>query len=154
MEPTMTHRALDEAEQICPTTTTRRLAEGAILVDVREKAETDRLALDVPNVIALPLGELEQRFTELPRDRDLVMVCQVGGRSLKATYFLMYQGFDRVANMEGGIVKWAAKGFPVKGDLSTLQGDEQGARSCCGAAQKMAEAACCDAAASGSGRCC
>jgi hypothetical protein len=27
----------------------------------------------------------------------------------------MYHGYTRVANMEGGVVKWAAKGFPVKG---------------------------------------
>lgn len=49
-------------------------------------------------VIDIPLGHLERRFAELPRDEDLVMVCQGRGRSLKATYFLMYQGYENVAS--------------------------------------------------------
>ena len=93
---------LPPAREVCPTTTRRLIAEGALLVDVRERAEVAQAAFDVPGVLLLPLSEFEQRFAELPRDRELVLVCQVGERSLKATYFLMYQGYTRVANMEGG----------------------------------------------------
>jgi hypothetical protein len=101
------------------------------------------------------MSELEQRFAELPRDRDLIMVCQVGERSLKATYFLMYQGYTRVANMEGGIAKWVRKGFPVKGDASQAVAPVTGG-SCCGGAAAAAPAttaACCTPSA-GSGACC
>lgn len=106
---------LPAAREVCPTTTRRLIGEGALLVDVRERAEIERLAFDVPGIVNLPLSEFEQHFAELPRDRDLVLVCQSGPRSLKATYFLMYQGYSQVANMEGGIVKWMSKGFPVVG---------------------------------------
>lgn len=106
---------LPAAREVCPTTTRRLLAEGALLVDVRERHEIERLAFDVPGAVVMPLSEFEQRFAELPRDRQLVMVCQTGARSLKATYFLMYQGYAQVANMEGGICKWASKGFPITG---------------------------------------
>jgi rhodanese-related sulfurtransferase len=106
---------LPQAREVCPTTTRRLIAEGALLVDVRELNEVAQVAFDVPSVVLMPLSELEQRFAELPRDRDLVLVCEVGERSLKATYFLMYQGYERVANMEGGLSKWARKGFPIKG---------------------------------------
>ena len=106
---------LDKAKQICPTTTRRKIAEGAILVDVREKTEIDRLAFDAPSLIHIPLGELETRYDELPRDRDLVMVCHGGGRSLKAAYFLMFKGFDKIANMEGGISRVGPQGLPGKG---------------------------------------
>ena len=109
---------LDEAKEVCPTTTLRLSREGALLVDVRERDEIQGLAFDVPDLVVMPMSEFEQRCVELPRDRDLVIVCRIGERSLKATYFLMYQGYTRVANMEGGIVKWARKGFPVKGNLS------------------------------------
>ena len=51
----------------------------------------------------------------MPRDRDVILACAVGVRSLKATYFLMYQGYDRVMNMNPGIARWVAKGFPVTG---------------------------------------
>lgn len=108
---------LPPAREVCPTTTRRLIGEGALLVDVRELSEVATLAFDVPGVLLMPMSELEQRFAELPRDRQLVLVCAVGERSLKATYFLMHRGYTQVANMEGGIMKWARKGFPIKGSV-------------------------------------
>jgi hypothetical protein len=51
--PTGTHAMnarveLPPAREVCPTTTRRLLAEGALLVDVRERAEVARMAFDVP----------------------------------------------------------------------------------------------------------
>jgi hypothetical protein len=59
------------------------------------------------------------------------MVCKGGGRNLKATYFLMYQGYERVANMAGGIDKWASKASPVKGDASSLELIVRSSSGCC-----------------------
>lgn len=112
---------LEEAKEICPTTTRRKISEGALIVDVREQSEVDQLAFDVPDIVVIPLSELEQRFVELPRERELVLVCQHGVRSLKATYFLMYQGYTKVFNMQDGMAKWVRKGFPVKGDASAAE---------------------------------
>ncbi|MEX1133161.1 MAG: rhodanese-like domain-containing protein, partial [Flavobacteriales bacterium] len=78
-----------QAQEICPTTTQQWVAKGALLVDVRERDEVAEAAYDVPDVINIPLSEFEERFVEVPKDRDVVMVCRGGGRSLKATYFLM-----------------------------------------------------------------
>jgi rhodanese-related sulfurtransferase len=130
---------LPPAREVCPTTTRRLLGEGALLVDVRELNEVAQLSFDVPGVLLMPLSELEQRFAELPRDRQLVLVCAVGDRSLKATYFLMYQGYAQVANMEGGIMKWARKGFPIRG---AAHRPAPAATGCCGAAAPAA-ASCC-----------
>jgi rhodanese-related sulfurtransferase len=74
------------------------------------------------------------------RDRDLIMVCAVGERSLKATYFLMYHGHGRVANMEGGIAKWIRKGFPFRGDADFAR--ETAPAGCCGTV-KPARGSCC-----------
>jgi rhodanese-related sulfurtransferase len=156
---------LAPAREVCPTTTRRLIGEGALLVDVRERAEIERVAFDVPDVVAIPLAELEQRYAELPRDRELVLVCQGGGRSLKATYFLMYQGYTRVANMEGGILKWAAKGFPIKGNPAVPAPTAGGccapaasptvAGSCCDSSSAPAAASgCCGPASAGSTACC
>jgi len=120
---------LPRAREVCPTTTRRLIAEGALLVDVRERAEVECLAFDVPELVVIPLSEFERGFAELPNDRELVLVCRVGERSLKATYFLMYQGYTRVSNMSGGILKWARKGFPVKGSSDTATAPAVG---CCG----------------------
>lgn len=139
---------LPQAREVCPTTTRRLIGEGALLVDVRELPEVQRAAFDVPGVIVMPLSELERRFAELPRDRRLVLACEAGARSLKATYFLMYQGYDHVANMEGGILKWARKGFPVQGDIAQAGACSTGARgdatggSCC-APSPSAAGGCC-----------
>ena len=124
---------LPAAREVCPTTTRRLIAESALLVDVRELAEVAQLAFDVPAVLLLPLplSEFERRFAELPRDRELVLVCQSGARSLKATYFLMYQGYTQVVNMEGGINKWASKGFPIRGVRAAAPGAATAAASAC-----------------------
>jgi rhodanese-related sulfurtransferase len=162
---------LPPAREVCPTTTRRLIAEGALLVDVRELAEVAQVAFDVPGVLLLPLSEFEQRFAELPRDRDLVLVCQVGERSLKATYFLMYQGYTRVANMEGGLLKWARKGVPIKGaqpdpaagamasGCCGASAPAQAATSCCGSnsiakAESPTGNACCSPAPGSGNRCC
>lgn len=108
---------LPAAREVCPTTTRRLIGEGALLVDVRELDEVAQAAFDVPGTLLMPMSELAQRLAELPRDRQLVLVCAVGERSLKATYFLMFHGYTQVDNMAGGIVKWARKGFPITGQV-------------------------------------
>lgn len=147
----MTVKILAEAKEVCPTTTRRLLSQGALLVDVREPNEVAALSFDVDSVVNIPLSQFEQRWSELPRDRELVLVCETGGRSLKATYFLQYQGFERVANMGGGLVKWMTKGFPVKGQRHVPAAAE--ASLCCGGAAPVA-AACCDATAVSPASCC
>lgn len=136
---------MQKAIEICPTRTKHAIEKGALLVDVREKEEVDTLAFDVPNIINIPLSEFEERYAELPQDRDLVMLCRVGERSLKTTYFLMNNGYTRVANMSGGIEKWVKKGFPTKGDISSITQVEY---SCCGTSAKSIKKddhACCGA---------
>lgn len=77
------------AKEICPTTTQEWVKNGALLVDVREKIEVEELAYDVPNIINIPLSEFEERFNEIPKKKDVVMVCKDGGRSLRASGFLV-----------------------------------------------------------------
>ncbi|HPE61517.1 MAG: rhodanese-like domain-containing protein [Novosphingobium sp.] len=118
---TTDQKKLENARQYCPTLTLRKVTEeGALLVDVREPSEIATLAFDVPKLVAIPMSEFEQRFMELPRDQELILACSVGERSLKATYFLMYHGYDNVGNMESGLTKWVRKCFPVKGDAESL----------------------------------
>ncbi|MDZ7812940.1 MAG: rhodanese-like domain-containing protein [Ideonella sp.] len=129
----MTHTTpLEEAKQVCPTTTQRLVREGALLLDVREPGEVAALAFNVPDVVNIPLLALEQRWAELPKDRDIVVVCESGARSLKATYFLQFHGFTRVSNMEGGILKWMRKNFPVIGQRHMTTESASATTGCCG----------------------
>lgn len=118
-------------KEICPTTTQGWVKNGALLIDVREKEEVDALAYDVPNIINIPLSDFENRYTEIPKDRDVVIVCKSGGRSLRAAGFLVNHGYANVVNMQHGIIRWVQKGFPTKGDTSIVATGGDAASTCC-----------------------
>lgn len=86
--------------------------DGALLVDVREPNEFAQGRAE--GAVLMPLGQLNSRFEELPRDRQLLMVCRTGGRSSNATQFLASQGFDQAVNVNGGMVAWHNAGLPMK----------------------------------------
>jgi len=117
--------------EICPTSTQAWVKRGAILVDVREQHEVEQLAFDVPAIIHIPLSEFEIRYKELAMDKELVLVCRSGSRSLRAAGFLINQGYDpvKVVNMKHGILRWVQRGFPTKGDLSGIVDTNAGG--CC-----------------------
>ncbi|WP_396168499.1 rhodanese-like domain-containing protein [Flavobacterium sp.] len=119
-----------EVTQICPTKTQALIKNGALLVDVREQNEVAQLAYDVPNIINIPLSVFEEHFTEIPKDKTVVMVCRSGGRSLRAAGFMVYHGYDNVINMKHGLIRWAQKGFPTIGDTATVLENAE-ASSCC-----------------------
>jgi rhodanese-related sulfurtransferase len=87
-------------------------AGAATFVDVREADEWDEG--HIPGAIHVPLSELPERVTELPVDRDLILVCHSGGRSYAATEFLVRHGFSRAANLDGGMLAWDAARLPVE----------------------------------------
>ncbi|MEX2604384.1 MAG: rhodanese-like domain-containing protein [Gracilimonas sp.] len=115
-------------KEICPGTTQNWISNGALLVDVRETEEIEQLSFDVPNLMHIPLSEFESRFSEIPVNTDVVMVCQVGVRSLRAAGFLVNHGYTQVVNMKYGMNRWIEKGYPVKG--TTLKVSMNGGGCC------------------------
>lgn len=116
-----TPNPLPVAKECCPTSTRKRIEfKHALLVDVRERDAFEKLSLDVPDLLNIPLSEFEQRFAEIPRDREVVLVSADGQDSLKATYYLMREGYTDVLNMTDGIAKWLFRGYPVKGDPNAI----------------------------------
>ncbi|PJJ08316.1 rhodanese-related sulfurtransferase [Flavobacterium sp. 1] len=118
-------------KEICTTTTQEWVANGALLVDVRETEEVAELSYDVPNIMHIPLTQFEERFSEIPKDKEVVMVCKSGGRSLRAAGVLINHGYDKVVNMQHGMIRWAQKGFPTKGNTASVLGNTQDS-GCCG----------------------
>jgi sulfur-carrier protein adenylyltransferase/sulfurtransferase len=88
----------------------RDRGERLTLLDVREPNEW--AISDLPGSIKIPLGTLPQKFTELPKDGEIVVYCRSGGRSGNAVQFLRHQGFGRVFNLAGGINRWAEVADP------------------------------------------
>jgi rhodanese-related sulfurtransferase len=96
----------------------RRLdADGAkpYLLDVREPWEY--VAGHVPGAHLIPLGELEQRIAEVPRDREVLAICHSGQRSLAAAGYLQQLGYT-VSNVDGGTAAWIELGYPTEGSAA------------------------------------
>lgn len=95
---------------------------GALIVDVREPNEFAQARVE--GAVLLPLGYLNTRFSELPRDRQLLMLCRTGSRSANATRFLNQQGYENAVNVSGGIVAWYNAELPTKtGALEPGEGE-------------------------------
>jgi molybdopterin/thiamine biosynthesis adenylyltransferase/rhodanese-related sulfurtransferase/molybdopterin converting factor small subunit len=84
--------------------------ENFFLLDVREPNEYQ--IGRIPGSTLIPLGEVPQRYQEIPKDREVVVHCKMGGRSAKAAAFLRQQGFSNVKNLKGGILDWSDKVDP------------------------------------------
>jgi glyoxylase-like metal-dependent hydrolase (beta-lactamase superfamily II)/rhodanese-related sulfurtransferase len=85
--------------------------EGFVL-DVREPGEyTEK---HIPGAVLIPQADLATRLDELPHDRDILVACAGGVRSIKAAGFLRAHGFERVTNLLGGTDGWQAAGNPVE----------------------------------------
>lgn len=83
----------------------------ALLLDVREDHEWAEG--HAPGAAHVPLGRLDP--AQVPRDRPVLAVCRLGGRSEHAAQVLAASGVD-VRNVDGGMQAWAAVGLPVVRD--------------------------------------
>lgn len=90
---------------IDPAQAAERLKAGgdSLALDVREAEEWEEG--HIPGAVWIPLGELPDRLHELPKDREIIVVCRSGGRSAKAAKFLLAAGF-RAVNLRGGMLAW------------------------------------------------
>ncbi len=88
--------------------------EDALMVDVREPGEFSAgHALGAKNV---PLARIDDGANDLGKrkERPLVVYCDSGDRSAKATSALRKQGFARVVSLTGGLNAWQQAGLPVE----------------------------------------
>ena len=91
----------------------QRVKEGTVIVlDVRPAEEYQ--AGHIPGAISIPLKELEQRLSELPRDQEIAAYCRgpYCVLAVQAVQVLRSKGFHAF-RMEEGVQDWRARGFPV-----------------------------------------
>ncbi len=94
-------------EDIAPAEFVRRCDEGELwaLLDVREAWEVDTARID--SALNIPMAEISSRLEELDASRPVAVLCHSGGRSAQVANYLAQSGFDRVANIAGGIDAWS-----------------------------------------------
>lgn len=103
-----TGRNLKSAPLVDGRAAAEALADGVVAVDVREDSEYRQE--HIPGAIHIPLGSLQKRLAEVPRDRELVTYCGHGERSATGLSILQRAGFTQVSNLDLGIGGWAAAG--------------------------------------------
>ena len=84
------------------------LVTSGVVLDVREPFE---LAVEsIPRAVNIPLGQLRQRLGELPRDKEVHVVCRSGGRAYYAVRILLQNGF-KAKDVSGGMLSLAHNGL-------------------------------------------
>ncbi len=80
-----------------------------LLLDVREPWERQTASVRCAGleVVAIPMGSIAQQLATLDPQRPVACLCHHGARSLRVAAFLEHNGFDRVANISGGIDAWS-----------------------------------------------
>jgi len=86
------------------------------ILDVREPDEFTGPLGHIDGARLIPLGTLAARAGELSKDIPIVAVCRVGGRSAQAINILRQAGFDKLANLPGGMTRWRQEGLAVAQD--------------------------------------
>ncbi len=77
-----------------------------VLLDVRSPEEFRSKHIESDKVLHIPLLELRERLNEVPKDKEIVIICQLGLRSYEAARILIGAGFEKVKVMEGGMAFW------------------------------------------------
>lgn len=86
-------------------------SQGAFILDVRQPEEWAQF--HIPGATLIPLGDLPSRINEVPKDREVIVVCRTGVRSAKGRDILRNAGYTQVTSITGGITQWQAQGQPI-----------------------------------------
>lgn len=86
-------------------------SQPPFLLDVRQPQEFK--AGHIPGAKLIPLHELASRMNELPKNREILCICQSGSRSGTAARRLQNAGFNTL-NLRGGMIAWQQAGYAIK----------------------------------------
>lgn len=101
-----------EVEEADVATSAAAVADGALLVDVREAFEWQEG--HARGAVHVPMMEVPSRMDELPREAPIYLICATGNRSGRVAEYLVQNGFTRPINVRGGTVAWQRAGLPIE----------------------------------------
>jgi len=100
--------------RLSPSLASELVADGEmLLVDVRTPGERDTKRMS--DSVSIPLSRLQDRMSELPRNRALLVHCAGGYRSSIAASLLQRAGFANVVELAGGVAAWETAQLPLVG---------------------------------------
>ncbi|MED6338433.1 MAG: rhodanese-like domain-containing protein [Candidatus Thermoplasmatota archaeon] len=79
------------------------------LIDVRSDGEYDQMRVSFTD-LQVPHEDILSKVEQIPKDRDIILLCRSGMRSQMAAMFLMDAGYDghKLYNLDGGIMAWSS----------------------------------------------
>jgi rhodanese-related sulfurtransferase len=97
--------------EISVTELEKLIAAGSLVIDVREADEF--AAGHVPTAVSIPLSTVQDRVDEFRHQGTVYVICQVGGRSMRACQYLADFDINNLVNIAGGTTGWIALGNDV-----------------------------------------
>ncbi|NQV70447.1 MAG: MBL fold metallo-hydrolase [Pseudohongiella sp.] len=83
------------------------------ILDVRTRAETAEESTRIEGAQMIPMNELRERMSEIPENKPIMTICRSGKRSVLAFNVLREAGRQKVASINGGLLRWNEEGLPV-----------------------------------------
>jgi rhodanese-related sulfurtransferase len=83
-----------------------------LLLDVREVYEY--VPRHPTGAVNIPMSQLQRRVGEVPKDREVLVICEHGNRSVNVTRFLRAQGVAHTYNVDGGAEEWEQARLPME----------------------------------------
>jgi glyoxylase-like metal-dependent hydrolase (beta-lactamase superfamily II)/rhodanese-related sulfurtransferase len=84
------------------------------ILDVRTAHETNEESARIKDAQLIPIDELRLRLAEVPKDKPVMTICRSGKRSVLAFTILREAGWEKVANINGGLLRWQAEGLSTE----------------------------------------
>jgi rhodanese-related sulfurtransferase len=104
-----------QSDDAQPEVMSANVPDGVYLLDVREDDEW--AAGHAPDAVHVRLSELNEHSDEIPRDREVYVICRSGARSAYATQALSGAGWKAI-NVSDGMTGWAVAGRPMVSETS------------------------------------
>ncbi|MCL6610082.1 MAG: FAD-dependent oxidoreductase [Peptococcaceae bacterium] len=102
----------NKAENLAPSITAEEMkakldrGDDFVIVDVRTPQQFGAKHIEDGRVMLVTLGDIRERIDEIPRDKEIVLLCAMGVRSYEALRILHGAGFRDIKYMEGGLQAW------------------------------------------------
>lgn len=119
-KPTLQVFHIEGVKHINPSDAFNAITNGdAVILDVREinEVQLERILLD--RVLNHPMSMIMDRLPYIAKDQNIIVACPGGVRSVKVANLLNLQGYPHVANLDGGLMMWKAKGLPYDSNISS-----------------------------------
>lgn len=111
----MLEPVLPDVPEVDPSAAHDMTGQGAVLIDIREDEEWDQAR--IPGAEHRPMSRIQEWWSDLPENCDIILQCRTGSRSAHAVDALIRQGgLERVYNLAGGLVAWHTLGLPITWD--------------------------------------